>query len=112
MTKEQQPTQEQIKEFWEWCGFKFIHEDYTPIHTAELQYPDGHLEEWNGWGDLLDLNNLFKYAVPALKLRYRHWRTILREWVETITGDTEKDTKQLFIGIWNGFMISGGDHAK
>jgi len=60
-----EPTQEQIKEFWEWCGFEFIKTStkwgaYTgsywispcgPIHTF---LPD------------IDLNNLFKYAVPKL----------------------------------------------
>ncbi len=53
-----EPTEEQIREFWEWCGF---------VHGS-----------WQGWfepkenggryiGDDLppvDLNNLFKYAVP------------------------------------------------
>jgi len=63
-----QPTQEQIKELWEWCGLK--------------QNGFGNWGIWNGfcldllpdnsnWGDnikhpTIDLNNLFKYAVPKL----------------------------------------------
>ena len=62
-----QPTKEQIKEFWEWCGWK-------PIQDRE----DGRLYivlwEYNGGEDFtkdhhlppIDLNNLFKYAVPKL----------------------------------------------
>ena len=53
-----QPTREQIKEFWEWCGlvsFKdrlgVVYEYDRKLHKSP---PD------------LDLNNLFKYAVPKL----------------------------------------------
>ncbi len=56
-----EPTQEQIQAFWEWCGF---------IHGS-----------WQGWFELkdyggkyigddlptIDLNNMFKYAVPKLQ---------------------------------------------
>ncbi len=64
MNKE--PTQERIKEFWEWCGLKLIQEAgllKSGIWTPELwKYPDGK-------GDFrpsIDLNNLFKYAVPKV----------------------------------------------
>jgi hypothetical protein len=52
------PTEEQIKEFWEWCGFK----PYKGICGYWIP-PD------NKAADILpelDLNNLFKYAVPKL----------------------------------------------
>ena len=58
-----EPTQEQIKEFWEWCGFK--PPDMTRVHWHAKRpdftdMPDG------TWPPDIDLNNLFKYAVPKL----------------------------------------------
>ena len=57
----EQPTQEQIKEFWEWCGARclkcgglitsIIKPDKCNCHSFELD---------------LDLNNLFKYATDAV----------------------------------------------
>ena len=68
------PTQEQIKEFWEWCGFRFVEDkgyDYT-LREWEVHYPNG---EWHHAykseiGELIDLNNLFKYAVPFVVKKY------------------------------------------
>ena len=58
--------QEKEESFWKACGFEFLHTPYTPIHTAQIKYPDGHVEQWNGWSFLIsDLNALFKYAVPV-----------------------------------------------
>jgi hypothetical protein len=71
MSENKQPTKEQIKKFWEWCGFKPITtaEKYPEISTnrpddiVAWNYPDGngdyHLPE-------IDLNNIFRYAVPKL----------------------------------------------
>jgi len=79
MTDNKEPTQEQIKEFWEWCGLhKHIFENVD--YTAELPYWRCGLcgkrfwtEAYNGKDDLpnpldmdIDLNNLFQYAVPKL----------------------------------------------
>src|SRR3990167_4398603 len=91
------PTQEQIKKFWEWCGIK--------------QDSDRTWRDANGLGVListimppLDLNNLFKYAVPKLK----RWRIanypegamsefgLIRVWVTT--------------GDWDG-MVEDNDPA-
>ena len=51
-----EPTKAQVKEFWEGCGFK--------VALGRMYwYPDG------GSAKVLppiDLNNLFKYAVPKL----------------------------------------------
>ena len=58
-----EPTEAELKEFWEWCGFKLLHEPFTPIFTAMLQYPDGTKKQWTGWLPI-DLNNLFRWAVP------------------------------------------------
>ncbi len=58
------PTEEQIKEFWEWCGLKAFKKRYTTEYN--------HLIEKEGFFDsdgnevVLDLNNLFKYAVPKV----------------------------------------------
>ena len=48
-----EPTEEQIKEFWEWCGQK-----------RENRSEYGRLPDW-GYPPI-DLNNLFKWAVPKL----------------------------------------------
>jgi hypothetical protein len=62
MSKEQ-PTQEQKKEFWEWCGLR-----WTSRWTH--QYPQGYWTYLDNYVHIepptLDLNNLFKYAVPKL----------------------------------------------
>ena len=48
----EQPTQEQIKKFWERC--KAGRKNSYPTAYGETVYPE------------LDLNNLFKYAAPKL----------------------------------------------
>ena len=69
-----QPTQEQIKEFWEWCGFRWEGEDevgkgfwLSPDGYAYC-YPNNHLTSTELL-PFIDLNNLFKYAVPRLQDR-------------------------------------------
>ncbi len=64
-----EPTQEQVKEFWEGYGFKF----YQPVENGAIDviYPDGSmcLSPIKLAILPIDLNNLFKYAVPqALKV--------------------------------------------
>ena len=64
---------DELKDFWEWCGFKWIQkkEDmiFGPIPQyhwnliAHWQYPDGHNHEEL---PALTLDNLFKWAVPKL----------------------------------------------
>ena len=56
-----QPTEEQVKKFWEWCGFRQnLYQDTsgilydTPDNLHCIGLPP------------IDLNNLFKYAVPKL----------------------------------------------
>jgi hypothetical protein len=61
------PTKEEIKEFWEWCGFeKIIYLDTSNkpcashwVHPMALGGGCSELPEIN-------LNNLFKYAVPKM----------------------------------------------
>ena len=62
-------TQEQIKELWEWCGFKFTPHLSSKGNAYEgtelIEYPD-RFKHVVAKGESLepDLNNLFKYAVP------------------------------------------------
>ncbi len=77
----QRPTDEQIKELWEWCGIAepdiFINKPFSKVTP-------------------LDFNNLFKYAVPRLKQEYRNWKSVLHDWIDKLTGDPEKDTIGLY----------------
>jgi hypothetical protein len=60
-----EPTQEEIKELWEWCGFVRVpcHRDCVP----HWHYPDGKVASLLDGLPPIDLNNLFKYAVPKLQ---------------------------------------------
>ncbi len=70
-----QPTKEQIKEFWERYGFRLFNDD---DHKIVRQYSAWWIGKWClplGKGKYeyfkdglppIDLNNLFKYAVPKL----------------------------------------------
>ncbi len=51
------PTDKQIKEFWKWCGIDFFETDGSLMGKT----PIGGVFELK-----VDLNNLFKYAVPKL----------------------------------------------
>ena len=55
----EQPTKEQIKEFWEWCGL-----EYNDLYGAFI-VSEGKDKAFIFRGDV-DLNNLFTYAVPKL----------------------------------------------
>ncbi len=91
-----QPTQGQIKEFWEWCGVK-----YKPDHDVfRVTLPDG--ESYNfghNWvmdeiEPPIDLNNLFKYAVPFLLEKH----TI----VETYSFKQENGLYYSETEVWDG----------
>ena len=60
------PTDEQIKEFWEWCGLEYRQEPRTvcgyPSQEYRWCFGSRKLERY----PVLDLNNLFEYAVPKL----------------------------------------------
>ena len=62
-----EPTEEQIKELWEWCGFKF----FKPYENGAIDVldPTGslYLSPTPLAIPLVDLNNLFKWAVPNLQ---------------------------------------------
>ena len=55
------PTEEQVRRFWRWCGFSV---DGVGIYHC----PDGISEV--RYSPKIDLNNLFKWAVPKLRDEY------------------------------------------
>lgn len=70
-----EPTKEQAKKLWEWCGFTYL--PYKgdaflgKIHDACWLDPgekEMHPDNWHFNLPLIDLNNLFKYAVPKLAM--------------------------------------------
>lgn len=74
MTK---PTEEQITKFWEWCGFKYVRVDTIPWHKKPEDYQTNIWYANNHWVypdgsrnkdcPSIDLNNIFKWAVPKLE---------------------------------------------
>lgn len=70
----EQPTQEQIREFWEWCGFKWENAPAILLGGERITewkgQPTGHWLNQEGKEidrlPPIDPNNLFEYAVPKL----------------------------------------------
>ena len=94
------PTDEQIQEFWEWCGFKFSYP--IPPHIIN---PDGETcDDELG----IDLNNLFKYAVPKVRkeLSPLNYGMVMYDWLHQFV-ETDKDPAlALFWAIYE--IIKGG----
>jgi|SRR3990167_3284600 len=102
-------TQEQLKEFWEWCGAKYTDPEPCPTcHRPEAPYwiiDSFYYAELTG---LLDLNNLFKYAVPCwlkefMKRQpemdeYESLLFLLKRWL--ILSVNKLDANSLFWAIW------------
>lgn len=60
-----QPTDEQIKKFWEWCGFKWLKRSNLLVEEDwDIKYPGQPITHYHSPD--LTLNNLFKYAVPKI----------------------------------------------
>jgi len=79
------PTDEQVKEFWHKLSVLPYYEVQPPHPMAGVLKP-------------IDLNNLFKYAVPPLPVKYRH--PILEKWVLQLTDNYEEDALALFWAIY------------
>ncbi len=105
------PTEQQIKEIWEWCGLTYEYSPYTNSSGSYwyiLRDTEGSTITCNGIGWFpigrqlsIDLNNLFEYAVPKLKKEIPPARfyAILREWVDQIMrGDNPADSLFWLIG--------------
>ena len=89
-----EPTQEQIKEFWEWCGWKWLDDlqCWESPDTTRVRLNRGGI-----YNVLLDLNNLFKYAVPKI--------TALETYTLTLTtrqGITNVSIMPNYMGIEKG----------
>jgi hypothetical protein len=80
---DRQPTKEEIQKFWEWCGL--VKNPWTShwfCNHIEIELT-------------LDLNNLFKYAVPNLKKtyysKYNIVISLISDWATSILYDNDKD---------------------
>ena len=63
-----QPTQEQREVFWEWCGFRLYEDTTGDWKDCFYWHNPPNTEEWGAtWLPPIDLNNLFKYAIPKLR---------------------------------------------
>jgi len=58
-----EPTKEQVKRFWEWCGLR---RGKRGINRGYYTRPGGSHYIIPAWELHIDLNNLFEYAVPKL----------------------------------------------
>lgn len=83
------PTDEQIKEFWEWCGLKVIQsaDGYLMVKNAK-----GH----TSWLDV-DLNNLFKYAVPKVG---KNHMGLFAFWIRQAVVEDKDPALALFWALW------------
>ena len=90
-------TNEQIKEFWEWCGVNYeeVPVEYTGFPHIKTRPP-------------IDLNNLFKYAMPRIdnfvvKLIYdpfyRHWIASINDAMVIKIGEDKDPALALFLAI-------------
>jgi len=61
------PTEAEIKRFWEWCGFKAGTPASNGVFYWDLDSPTGEHLYFSLDLPPIDLNNLFKYAVPGIK---------------------------------------------
>jgi len=115
----EKPTQEQIREFWEWCGFERARFEPTVKGVSKYQYevgywvyPDNITDKmiWSQELPSIDLNNLFKYAVPKLDKELA--LTILRSWVFNIlTTKPAKDNPALAL-FWPIYKVMKGGEIR
>ncbi len=104
MEANKQPTQEQIKEFWEWCGCQvvmnqhFISED---LFYFDVVFPDGKEIRVDELIESIDLNNLFKYAVPAIRKKELWLELLLKTGIVDQIWEVNIDPAlALFWAIW------------
>lgn len=100
----------ELKEFWEWCGFRLekqrsgsmgwtyppVPSVYAPMGLVRAVLPD------------LDLNNLFKYAVPKAVAKIAHafklsiqsaYKELFRWWLEELLKDPAEPAQALYQAI-------------
>lgn len=81
-----EPTQEQIKEFWERCGIE--------IAKFTDRIPLERIGEGGYMAHPIDLNNLFEYAVPKLEddIGYEETFMLLMKWIFRVLEDRYEDS--------------------
>ncbi len=99
------PTEEQIKKFWEWCGWKRgVSAGYkTWIYPEGFDAGlEGAYRKYEFYSPDLTLDNLFKYAVPELLVVKAKFEVMhrLHDWLEQVIIYEEDPTKTLFWAIW------------
>ena len=109
------PTDEQIQFVWERCGFKetrkvlYCNKDKT-AYRAWLD-PDGNKDHWTYSTPPIDLNNLFKYAVPKLEPPdFSFYQTNDGEWIVSLYHEviTIKDKDPALALFWAIYKAFGG----
>ena len=101
---EKRPSESEIREFWEWCGFKIAWSD--AYGSTGWNDPVGHF-----CFDLppIDLNNLGEYAVPkAIEkiMAEQGWSSdvayaiLFKEWLQKLELDIPNHEGTLFWAIW------------
>jgi len=99
-------TKKEIKEFWEWCGLKV--QNAPSGRYFIVTYPDGSSSMDAGFVRYppLDLNNLFKYAVPKLDSYNR--TQILLAWAYEVVDVKLNPAAALFKAIQEVIKNEGG----
>ena len=114
LEKKTRPSENEIREFWDWCGFK--HDVPFPELAKRKDIPNPERftkEQWYihdgivkgaipycGSMPPIDFNFLWKYSIPRLCKKYQGYHLLLHDWVDQCTGDYEKDTLALFWILW------------
>jgi len=120
LEKKSQPSQSEIRESWERCGFTFTpfapqFDEPGKLKVYFVHEPSGELTRLDDDPDtnlpFIDLNNLFRYAVP--KLSSYQIRTILSDWIEEIVLLDKFDDKEcalaLFWALWQVKEVINGN---
>ncbi len=101
------PNNEQIKESWEWCGLEYTAPYWVEVDGVVAFYGESKPEYLGS----INLNNLFKYAVPKaveeLRIRpdVRHihnaYGKLFNMWLEKMFYTNYKDPAlALFWALW------------
>ena len=66
-----QPTPEQVQKFWEWCGWRTIKRSFLHYSPEQIASPKSLSLEYAVTSfPPIDLNSLFKWAVPKVEEIY------------------------------------------
>jgi len=104
------PTEDQVRELWEWCGWKKDIDSGIYYYKSKVKWipPDSKdADDFLTKPPPIDLTSLFEYAVPKLNGRYKlegtggyHFATV---WKDVIAYVEVRDTDPalaLFWAIW------------